>query len=83
MVKVHPIPAFTVNPKSASEITCVPYDIVSRVECRVLAKDHPNTLLRVDRADLEFPDAVKFNAPEVYKKAAQIFSHLIENGSLV
>jgi len=83
MVKVHPIPALTVNPKSASEITCVPYDIVSRDECRALAKDHPNTLLRVDRADLEFPDTVKFNAPEVYKKAAQNFSRLIENGSLL
>ena len=83
MVKVHPIPALTVNPKSASEITCVPYDIVSREECRVLAKDHPNTLLRVDRADLEFSDAVKFNAPEVYKKAAENFFRLIENGSLL
>jgi len=83
MVKVHPIPALTVNPKSAAEITCVPYDIVSREECRVLAKDHPNTLLRVDRADLEFSDAVKFNALEVYKKAAENFSHLIENGSLL
>jgi len=83
MVKVHPIPALTVNPKNASEITCVPYDIVSRDECRALAKDHPNTLLRVDRADLEFPDTVKFNAPEVYKKAAQNFSRLIENGSLL
>ena len=82
MVRIHPIPALTVNPKSAAEITCVPYDIVSREECRVLAKDHPNTLLRVDRADLEFPDAVKFNAPEVYKKAAENFSRLIENGSL-
>ena len=83
MVKVHPIPALTVDPKHAAEITCVPYDIVSRDECRALAKDHPNTLLRVDRADLEFPDTVKFNAPEVYKKAAQNFSHLIENGSLL
>ena len=83
MLKVHPIPALTVNPKSASEITCVPYDIVSRDECRALAKDHPNTLLRVDRADLEFPDTVKFNAPEVYKKAAENFSRLIENGSLL
>jgi uncharacterized protein (DUF1015 family) len=83
MVKVHPIPALTVDPKSASEITCVPYDIVSRDECRSLAKDHPNTLLRVDRADLEFPDTVKFNAPEVYKKAAQNFSRLIDNGSLL
>jgi uncharacterized protein (DUF1015 family) len=83
MVKIHPIPALTVNPKSASEITCVPYDIVSREECRVLAKDHPNTLLRVDRADLEFSDAFKFNAPEVYKKAAENLYHLIENGSLL
>jgi uncharacterized protein (DUF1015 family) len=83
MVKIHPIPALTVNPKSAAEITCVPYDIVSREECRVLAKDHPNTLIRVDRADLEFPEAVKFNAPEVYKKAAENFSRLIENGSLL
>ena len=82
MVRIHPIPALTVNPKSAAEITCVPYDIVSREECRVLAKDHPNTLLRVDRADLEFPDAIKFNAPEVYRKAAENFSRLIENGSL-
>ena len=83
MVKIHPIPALTVNPSRAAEITCVPYDIVSRDECRALAKDHPNTLLRVDRADLEFPDTVKFNAPEVYKKAAQNFSRLIENGSLL
>jgi len=83
MVKVHPIPALTVDPKRAAEITCVPYDIVSREECRILAKDHPNTLLRVDRADLEFADTVKFNAPEVYQKAAQNFSRLIENKSLI
>lgn len=83
MVKIHPIPALTVNPTRASEITCVPYDIVSRAESRALAQNHPDTLLRVDRADLEFPDSVKFNAPEVYQKAAQNFSHLIENGSLL
>jgi len=83
MVKIHPIPALSVNPDQAAQVTCVPYDIVSRAECRALAKDHPDTLLRVDRADLEFPDAVKFNAPEVYKKAAENFSRLIENGSFL
>ncbi len=83
MVKIHPIPALTVNPSRAAEITCVPYDIVSRAESRALAQNHPDTLLRVDRADLEFPDSVKFNAPEVYQKAAQNFSRLIETGSLL
>ncbi len=83
MVKIHPIPALTVNPSRAAEITCVPYDIVSRDESRALAQNHLDTLLRVDRADLEFPDSVKFNAPEVYQKAAQNFSRLIETGSLL
>ena len=83
MVKIHPFPALTVNPSRAAEITCVPYDIVSRAESRALAQNHPDTLLRVDRADLEFPDSVKFNAPEVYQKAAQNFSRLIETGSLL
>ena len=83
MVKIHPIPALSVNPPQVRQVTCVPYDIVSREECRTLAKDNPSTLLRVDRADLEFPDSIQFNAPEVYAKAAQNFSRLIDNGSLL
>ena len=82
MVKVHPMTALSVDPSRAKEITCVPYDIVSRSESRELAKDHPLTLLRVDRADLEFPDSVKFNDPEVYKRAAKNFALLIHNRAL-
>ena len=83
MVKIHPIPALSVNPAQAAQVTCVPYDIVSRAECRALAKDHPDTLLRADRADLEFPDSVRFNAPEVYIKAAENFARLVKNRSLL
>jgi uncharacterized protein (DUF1015 family) len=83
MVKIHPIPALSVNPDQAAQVTCVPYDIVSRAECRALAKDHPDTLLRIDRADLEFPDSIPFNAPEVYIKAAENFARLVKNRSLL
>ena len=83
MVRIHPIPALSVNPAQAAQVTCVPYDIVSRAECRALAKDHPDTLLRADRADLEFPDSVRFNAPEVYIKAAENFARLVKNRSLL
>ena len=83
MVRIHPIPALSVNPDQAAQVTCVPYDIVSRAECRALAKDHPDTLLRADRADLEFPDSVRFNAPEVYIKAAENFARLVKNRSLL
>jgi uncharacterized protein (DUF1015 family) len=83
MVKIHPIPALSVNPAQANEVTCVPYDIVSRDESRKLAENHPNTLLRVDRADLEFPDSVKFNAPEVYVRAASNFARLVKEKALL
>jgi len=83
MVKIHPIAGLTVDPTRAKEITCVPYDIVTRPECRELAKNHPLTLLRVDRADLEFPDEVKFNEPGVYTRAARNFDQLIQGGALL
>ena len=83
MVKIHPIQALTVDPSRADQITCVPYDIVSRSESRELASGHPDTLLRVDRADLEFPDSVKFNAPEVYSRAAKNFDRLIQTHALL
>ncbi|NBV96985.1 MAG: DUF1015 domain-containing protein [Verrucomicrobia bacterium] len=83
MVKIHPIPALSVNSALASEVTCVPYDIVSREESRKLAENHPLTLLRVDRADLEFPDSVKFNAPEVYVRAASNFARLLQEKALL
>lgn len=83
MVKIRPIDALSVDPKRASQVTCVPYDIVSRSECRNLAQDNPLTLLRVDRADLEFPDTVKFNATEVYSRAAQNFARLVQSKALL
>lgn len=78
MVKIHPFSSLIVDPALASRVSCVPYDIVSRAESRALAKDNPDTLLRVDRADLEFPDSVPFTAPEVYRRAAKNFSRLVE-----
>ena len=70
MVKVHPFESLIVDPAMASRVSCVPYDIVSRAESRTLAEKNLDTLLRVDRADLEFPDSVPFHSPEVYRKAA-------------
>lgn len=83
MVKIHPFHSLIVDPALASKVSCVPYDIVSRAESRTLAKENPDTLLRVDRADLEFPDSVPFTSPEVYRKAAQNFTRLVEHRRLL
>ena len=83
MVKIHPLEALVVTPSQASRVSCVPYDIVSRQESRQLAQDNPDTLLRVDRADLEFPDSVPFTAPEVYQKAARNLARLVDQRLLI
>jgi len=78
MVKIHPFEALIVDPAMASRVSCVPYDIVSRLESQTLAEGNPETLLRVDRADLEFPDSTPFNSPEVYRRAATNFERLVQ-----
>jgi len=78
MVKIHPFESLIVDPAMASRVSCVPYDIVSRSESRSLAQNNSDTLLRVDRADLEFPDSVSFNSPEVYRRAATNFNRLVQ-----
>ena len=83
MVKIHPFRSLIVDPALASKVSCVPYDIVSRTESRALADKNPDTLLRVDRADLEFPDSVPFNSPEVYRQAARNFARLIDQQRLL
>ncbi|MCX6935179.1 MAG: DUF1015 family protein [Verrucomicrobia bacterium] len=83
MVKIHPIEGIYVDPARASRVTCVPYDIVSRTESRALAKDNPDTLLRVDRADLEFHDSVSPYDPRIYSRAAQNLARLIKEKSLL
>ena len=83
MVKIHPFPSLIVDPALAAKVSCVPYDIVSRTESRALAEGNPDTLLRVDRADLEFPDSTAFNAPEVYRRAAANFDRLVQQKRLL
>ena len=78
MVKIHPFESLIVDPALASRVSCVPYDIVSRAESRALAEKNPDTLLRVDRADMEFPDSTPFHAPEVYRRAATNFERLVQ-----
>ena len=78
MVKIHPFTSLIVDPALATRVSCVPYDIVSRTESRALTEGNPDSLLRVDRVDLEFPDSVSFTAPEVYRQAAKNFAWLVE-----
>lgn len=67
----------------ASEVACVPYDVVDAAEAAVLAAGRPRSLLHVDRAEIDLPAGTDPYSPQVYAKAKENFLRLQADGSLV
>lgn len=70
------------NPAHASEVACVPYDVVNAAEAAALAAGKPRTLLRVDRAEIDLPNETNHYSDAVYAKARENLLALQANGSL-
>ncbi|MFO1482235.1 MAG: DUF1015 family protein [Verrucomicrobiaceae bacterium] len=70
------------NPKFASEVAAVPYDVVNREEAAALARGKANSLLHVDRAEIDLdPEIDPYSAP-VYEKARESFVRMQKEGVL-
>lgn len=82
MLRIRPFQGLVPDPAQVSDIACVPYDVLNAEEARVLADGRPNSLLRVDRAELELsPDTNPYSDP-VYERAKQNFERLQKCGAL-
>lgn len=66
-----------------AEVACVPYDVVNREESAELAKGNPNSLLHVDRAEIDLPEEVDPYSDQVYAKALENFQALQNQGALI
>jgi uncharacterized protein (DUF1015 family) len=73
------------RPASGMEarVSCAPYDVMSTDEARALAQGNPDSLLRVKRAEIEFPKDMDPYSDPVYAKALENFKALIRRGALV
>jgi uncharacterized protein (DUF1015 family) len=83
MLRIKPFQALRPAPQYVAEVTCVPYDVVNRAEAAVLAEGLPNSLLHVDRAEIDLPSETNPYSELVYTKAAQNFRRLQEEGVLI
>lgn len=83
MANIKPFKA--VRPKKGleSKIAALPYDVYNRQEaCEVVKGDHL-TFLRIDRAETQFDASVDTYADEVYLKARQLYTDMLEDGNYV
>ena len=71
------------SPELVSGVASVPYDAVDRDEASALADRLPNSLLRVDRAEIDLPPETDPCSEGVYQKALANFLLLQSKGALV
>ena len=82
MLRIRAFRGLVPDPAQVSAIACVPYDVLNADEARVLAEGKPNTLLRVDRAELELPADTNPYSDAVYARAKANFERLQSVGAL-
>lgn len=58
---------------SVAEVACVPYDVINAEEAAALARGLPNSLLHVDRAEIDLPPGTNPYSEAVYSKALENF----------
>jgi uncharacterized protein (DUF1015 family) len=60
-----------------------PYDVLSSDEARALVKDNPNSFLRVNKSEVDFPADTPAYDEAVYKKGRENLERLINDGIMV
>ncbi|MCX8107493.1 MAG: DUF1015 family protein [Verrucomicrobiae bacterium] len=82
MADVRPFAAVRARSAVAARVCCPPYDVVSLAEARALTSGNPVSFLRVTRPEVDFPDGIRIQDPEIYRKARENFLRLISDGLL-
>ncbi|MCB9639727.1 MAG: DUF1015 domain-containing protein [Myxococcales bacterium] len=80
MAIVRPFRALRPEPKFASQVAALPYDVVDTEEARVLVEGNPHSFLRVTRAEVELADEMDPYSDEVYAQGKSKLQSYQEQG---
>ena len=83
MLRTNAFQGLRPTPQLVAEVACVPYDVVDREESAALAAGHPQSLLHVDRAEIDLPPETDPYSDAVYAKARANFIGLQDEGALI
>src|SRR5574344_403426 len=83
MAKVKPFKGLRPPKEIVERVACLPYDVMNSVEAAEKAKNKPESLLHVTRAEIDLPAGVDVHSNVVYDKAVENFNKMQEKGWLV
>jgi len=82
MATFRPFSGYHPVAKNASEIICLPYDVINSEEARELAKGKPDSYLHVDKSEIDLEPGIDLHDQKVYDKAAENMKRFTQGGLL-
>lgn len=67
----------------ASDLACLPYDVMNTEEARKMAEGRESSLLHITRSEIDLPPGTDVHSEEVYRKSVDNFALWQERGWLV
>ncbi|MFH1373115.1 MAG: DUF1015 domain-containing protein [bacterium] len=68
------------EPQWAAQVASLPYDVLSSEEARELVRGNPNSFLRVNKPEVDFPGDISAYNQEVYQRGRENLQRLIDDG---
>ncbi|MBO5237516.1 MAG: DUF1015 domain-containing protein [Lachnospiraceae bacterium] len=83
MADVKAFQGFRPRADVVDRVAALPYDVYNREEAKAEVEREPFSFLKVDRAETQFDDSMDMYAPEVYQKAKELLTGMIQEGIYV
>lgn len=82
MLRVRAFQGLSPKTELASDVACVPYDVVNREEAAAMTAGNPHSLMHVDRAEIDLPPETDPYSDTVYATAKKNLEGLVSSGTL-
>ncbi len=80
---VRPFRGLRPRPEKAHIVASPPYDVLSSEEARVMVKDNPDSFLRVNKSEVDFPPNTPLYGEEIYRKGRENLERLVNESIMV
>lgn len=77
---VRPFKGYRPTAELCERVAALPYDVMTSEEAREMVKGNPYSFLHVDKAEIDLPKSIDHYSDEVYEKAKENLSSMIEKG---
>jgi uncharacterized protein (DUF1015 family) len=83
MADIKPFIGIRPEKGKAAEIAALPYDVYNREEATKVVHKNPQSFLKIDRAETQFPISVGMYEDKVYQKAHDLLWEMVEDGTFL